>query len=247
MNRKAIILFVTVVLLIGGTASLLASLRVRQKLGPPAVRTTEIPGSIRLEVELPSDVLDYDSEPLAQQQKVLDYLPKDTSFGQRIYTDPDGRWTLANVVLMGTDRTSLHKPQFCLEGQGWKVNDNTSKELRIHMERPFPYDLPVMKLMTSKIITDRGQQIPARGIYVYWFVAPGAVTAKHWQRMWWMARDLFRTGVLQRWAYVSYFTVCPPGQEEATLERMKKLIVASVPEFQLTPAKGHDISVSATP
>jgi len=53
--------------------------------------------------------------------------------------------------------------------------------------------------------------------------------------MWWMARDVIRTGVLQRWAYVSYFAVCPPGAEEATFQRMKKLIVASVPEFQLTP------------
>ena len=247
MNRKATILFLTVLVLIGGTASLLASLRMLQKLGPPGVRTTEIPGSIRLEVELPSDVLDYDSQPLPQQEIVLNVLPKDTSFGQRVYTDPDGKWTLVNVVLMGTDRTSLHKPQFCLEGQGWKVNDNTSTELSIHIDRPVPYDLPVMKLMTSKIIDDRGQQIPARGIYLYWFVAPGALTAKHGERMWWMARDLFRTGVLQRWAYVSYFTVCPPGQEEATLERMKKLIVASVPEFQLTPAKGQDISVSAAP
>jgi hypothetical protein len=45
-----------------------------------------------------------------------------------------------------------------------------------------------------------------------------------------------RTGVLQRWAYLSYFAVCAPGQEDAAFERMKNLIVHSVPEYQLPPA-----------
>ena len=247
MNRKTTVLFIIALLLMGGTASLLGSLRSRQKMGPPAVRAVPIPDSIRLEVDLPEDILDYDSEPVPVHPIVLDYLPKDTSFGQRVYTDPDGRWIMANVVLMGRDRTSLHKPQFCLEGQGWRIDDNTSKELSIPMERPCAYHLPVMKLMASKMITDQGQQIPAKGVYLYWFVAPGELTAKHGQRMWWMARDVVRTGVLQRWAYVSYFSICLPGQEEATFERMKKLIVASVPEFQLTPAKSDKVAVSANP
>jgi hypothetical protein len=53
--------------------------------------------------------------------------------------------------------------------------------------------------------------------------------------MWWMARDLMKTGVLQRWAYINYFAPCLPGQEQATFERIKKMIAASAPQFQLTP------------
>jgi hypothetical protein len=59
--------------------------------------------------------------------------------------------------------------------------------------------------------------------------------ASGFERMWWMARERLRTGVLQRWAYVSYFAPCAPGQEDATFERMKKLITSTVPGFQLTP------------
>jgi hypothetical protein len=44
------------------------------------------------------------------------------------------------------------------------------------------------------------------------------------------------SGELQRWAYVSFFTVCRPGQEDATFARIKPLITAAVPEFQLPPA-----------
>ena len=50
----------------------------------------------------------------------------------------------------------------------------------------------------------------ASGVYVFWFVADNAYTARHGQRMWWMAREMMRTGVLQRWAYVSCFAACPP-------------------------------------
>jgi hypothetical protein len=106
------------------------------------------------------------------------------------------------------------------------------------MDRPYPYDLPVTKFIATKEVTIDGQPVVARGIYVLWFVADhDEYTARHWQRMWWMARDLLSTGVLQRWASIGYFAYCAPGQEDATFERMKKFIVASAPEFQLVPRK----------
>jgi hypothetical protein len=246
MNRQKTIIVIVALVLIGGTAGLLANLRAHQRLGPPGVRTSALADSIRLQVELPERVLDYESTNLPVEQIVLDILPRDTSFGQRLYTAPDKFQTMINVVLMGTDRSSLHKPQICFEGQGWIINDNVSTETTVHIDRPCAYDLPVMKLIADKVATVNGQQVTARQVYVYWFVAPNQYTAKHWQRMWWLARDLFRTGVLQRWAYVSFGSICAPGQEEATFERMKKLIAASVPEFQLTPTAAG-LTASARP
>jgi hypothetical protein len=65
--------------------------------------------------------------------------------------------------------------------------------------------------------------------------------------MWWMARDLIKTGILQRWAYVSYCAFCLPGQEDATFERMKAFIAASAPEFQLTPFPRETPVAAASP
>jgi hypothetical protein len=53
--------------------------------------------------------------------------------------------------------------------------------------------------------------------------------------MLWMARDVLLTGILDRWAYISFFSYGAPGQEDALFERMKKLIAISAPEFQLVP------------
>jgi hypothetical protein len=64
--------------------------------------------------------------------------------------------------------------------------------------------------------------------------------------MWQMAKHLLRTGELQRWAYVSVFAVCAPGQEDAAFERIKRFIAAAVPEFQLTPRAQPSVA-AATP
>ena len=240
MNKQKWIIVILALGLMGGAAALLTRMRGTQKLGQPAVKTTAIPGSQRLQVQLPERVLDCTSEAIEVDKATLGWLPQDTSFGQRVYKAPDGFQTSVNVVLMGRDRTSIHKTEFCLEGQGWVIDRNVSSDATVRMDRPFPYDLPVTKFVATKQVTLQGQSVTARGIYVLWFVADNdEYTSRHWQRMWWMARDLFRTGVLQRWAMIGYFTVCAPGHEDAAFERLKKLMAASVPEFQMIPRKAH--------
>lgn len=238
MNRKQLLLMLVALALIGGTAGLLARVRTTQKLAPPGVTTTNLTSDPqRLRVELPERVLDFNSEWIEVDHITSSTLPKDTSFGQRRYEAPDDFQITLGVVLMGTDRTSLHKPQFCLEGQGWKIDPSGTLETSVRMERPISYDLPIVRLVANKMVNVDGQDRPMRGVYTYWFVADDAfsATVSGFDRMWMMGSKLLRTGLLQRWAYVSCFSVCHPGQEEAVFERTKKFITAAAPEFQLTP------------
>jgi hypothetical protein len=167
-------------------------------------------------------------------------LPADTSFRVRVYKAEDGFFTQVSAVLMGSDRSSIHRPQICMTGQGWAIDSAISRVEPIHLERPRPYDLPVNKLIATKQFKDaEGKVQSVRGLYVYWFVEAEHYTASSAQWMvWWVPRDLLLNGRLERWAYISYFSACNPGQEEATFERMKKLIAATVPEFQLVPKAG---------
>jgi hypothetical protein len=234
MKKQRISIFIVVLALIGGSAWVLVWLRANQKLGAPGIKATPIPGTVKMNFDLPEHVLDFTSKRVPEDKTVLDTLPKDTSFAQRLYTAPDGFWVNANTVLMGTDRTSIHKPEFCIPGQGWRIDQK--ERINLSIEGWQPYQLQVAKWMITNFVQDAGgQKKEVRGLYVFWFVARNEETTDHWQRIWWMTRDLLTTGVLQRWAYISYFAVCEPGQEDATFERMKKLIVASLPEFQLTP------------
>ena len=241
MSRQKWIFLIVAFLMMGGTAGVLAHLKTNQKLGLPGVKTTPRPDSLNPEVALPEHVLDFTSERTEQDTNVVHYLPDDTCFGGRRYFAPDGSWVQASVVLMGADRTSIHKPKYCLPGHGWRIDSET--KVSIPLDDPQSSQLPVMKwLMTTLHETQAGQKVELRGIYVFWFVADGEQTVVHSEIMWRIALGLLRTGMLQRWAYVSFFSVCAPGQEEATFERMKKVIAASVPEFQLTSQSKDQIA-----
>jgi len=235
MKTQKVVLFICVAAMIGLVAAALNWIHKNQKLGAPGLKASALPGTDVMKIDLPENVLDFTSTNVPEAQIVVDTLPKDTSFAQRRYMEPDGFWVNANIVMMGRDRTSIHKPEYCLPSQGWHIDQKDVVNLSIG--GPHIYQMPVAKwLLSLSAKMPDGSKREFRGFYVFWFVAHNAETTSHWQRIKWMALGLLRTGVLQRWAYVSYFAVCEPGQEDATFERMKKLIAASVPEFQLPPA-----------
>jgi hypothetical protein len=205
------------------------------------VRTRPLPGSHNLQVVLPDQVPGYTCQIVATQvDMVIHALPDDTSFGTCVYSAKDGFWSRANVVLMGTDRSSIHKPQICLTSQGWKIDEAATRVETIRMTRPFAYDLPVMRLTGTVQVQANGGAKTLRGLYVYWYVDGDQFTAENSQINWWMARDMLLTGVLDRFSYIAYLSYCEPGQEEATFARMEKVIADTVPEFQLVPKPGRE-------
>jgi hypothetical protein len=188
---------------------------------------------------LPAQVFDCTSSLSPVTKLELEWLPPDTTYGRRRYTFSDKTWIESSVVLMGQDRTSIHKPEYCLPGQGFTIN--LREQVAIPIRQPHAYDLPVMKLTTSKTAHDRnGREVPLRGVYIYWFVADGKLATRHLDRMWMMTKGLLSEGELQRWAYVTYFAICQPGDEEATFDKMARFIAESVPQFQTTTGKPKD-------
>ena len=221
-------------------AAVLTRVQGMQHLGVPGVKVVErsvyrddgaIVGTNA--VALPETVLNFTSKELPVAKVVNDWLPKDTVYGQRVYEAADGFWLQATVVLMGADRTSIHKPEYCLTGQGFQTT-KTERDT-IDIQQPHPYPLSVVKMTVHReAVTPDGKRVPQSALYVYWFVADQQLTADHNERMLWSARDQIIRGTLQRWAYVSCFSLCQPGQEEATYSRIKEWIAASVPQFQIT-------------
>ena len=234
MKHRQWLIFCIAFGLIAGTAGALSWARANQRLGQPGLYATPIPGSVMMKINLPERVLDFTSTNVPEAPIDLGYLPPDTSYAERCYFNSDGPPIYATVVLMGADRTSIHKPDYCLPGQGWTIKDKSVMDIPVAGARN--YSLPVAKwVIANSFQTPDGQKQAVGGIYVFWLVADREETPDNYQRMWWMGRDLLRTGVLQRWAYVSYFSACAPGREEATFERMKDLIAHSVPEYQKPP------------
>jgi hypothetical protein len=234
-NQKWLVLLIALALM-AGTVGALIWLKGRQKLGPPGVVAAPIPGSVLMKIDLPERVLDFTSTNVPEPEIVSSYLPKDTSFVERYYQAPDGFWATATVILMGTDRTSIHRPEYCLPGQGWRIDKKTEVNISVGGSQPYP--LPVMKWDVSNFIqTPDGRKTEVRGLLVFWHVADNEQTASYVQFQYYLLRDLLWSGVLHRWAYVTYFTICAPGQEDAAFARLETLIAASVPAYQLPPGK----------
>lgn len=237
MKNQKWLLLVIALALMASTAGALTWLRANQKLGQPGIKAMAIPGSVRMKIDLPENVPGFTSTNVPEPEVVLGYLPKDTSYAGRLYTATNGVQINSTVILMGADRTSIHKADFCLGGQGFTGQERFVENVPI--AGPQPYVLPVAKWNIKGVFQQRdGQKVEVHGVYVFWFVADGEQTPVHFQFIKWLARDLLCTGVLQRWAYISYFACCMPGQEDATFAQMKDLISHSAPEFQVAPPAG---------
>lgn len=239
MMAKKTMTAVAVLALVGFVAGVIGTLKTRQRVGNPGVKLVEKPifnpqgkAVANVSVGLPEKILNHSSTNLPMMDEELKYLPKDTTYGRRRYLRDDRTFADMTVVLMGVDRTSIHKPQYCLTSQGWRIEK--SDEIAIPMSRPHRYELPVMRLTTAPrpVKMEDGTVKPLRAMYVYWFVAEKRLTADHRQRMWGTVEDLVLTGILPRWAYISCLTFCSPGNEEAAFQWVKELITEGVPEFQ---------------
>jgi hypothetical protein len=236
--------------LIAMTAAFLGRWSSIQKIGQPGVKVGSTVVHVRTGgagsvpevfatngVLLPDEVLNYRSEEIPFDPSVVMTLPKDTVYGQRGYMAPDNFWIQQTVVLMGADRTSIHKPEFCLEGAGLHIY--SAESVRIPMLRPVAYELPLRKMLVrgDRVNPATGKVETMEGVYLFWFVSEDKLTSEHRERIWWMAKDLVTRGELQRWAYVIAFSICKPGETEPTYRRMVRFLTAAVPDFQLVPSE----------
>lgn len=243
MQRQARIVALLALALIGAAGLWLSHLRTAVRLGRPGVKVGNLPvfneaGEVARtnSVAMPTLVDGFRTrvEPITKLE--LGYLPPDTTYGRRFFESLDGRFhSAASVVLMGTDRTSIHRPEYCLTGQGWNIYRQRPATLKL--TRPAAREIPVQRFdMRFQGVVD-GRPVQRGGVYVFWFVADGQVTGSHFDRQLWLIRDLLLHQTLQRWAYVSFFSDCEPGQEDATFGRIAQLAAATVPEFQLTDGR----------
>lgn len=232
--------FVMALLLIGLGAAGLHKLRSAVRLGTPGVRMSNLPvldEEARVartnSVALPLRVDGHAATAEAIPRMELDYLPPDTVYARRTYIPNSGQPRIqASVVLMGADRTSIHRPEYCLTGQGWNIRQK--RGLDIPIARPTPYTLPVQRYDMTYSGMANGRPDRRSGVYVFWFVADGQLTNSHLERQAWLIRDLVLKQVLQRWAYVAFFADCAPGGEDAAYNAIVKLLKESIADFQLT-------------
>jgi exosortase len=179
-------------------------------------------------VELPtflgSNWIGRDAEVTDVERRIL---PADTGYSRKTYVslaDPRNGVFLS-IVLSGRDRTSIHRPELCLVGQGWTIRDS-------YVHRFGRGDgFPARVLRVEKAVAAPGGRVVVPQLVAYYFVGGDVVVADHWERI---ARDAWNRvihGRADRWAYVLLQTGDSDG-DAAALARIQEVLDATLPAFQ---------------
>lgn len=159
-------------------------------------------------------------------------LPADTGFSRRTYVSLLDRrqQVLLSIVLSGRDRTSIHRPELCLVGQGWTITG----QARHTFERPDAREVPIpatVLRIEREFTGGDGRKVKVPGLFAYWFVGADKVVATNSARVAYTAIDRLRHFEAHRWAYVFAQTLALDG-EEAALARIQSVLDGTVPSFQ---------------
>jgi hypothetical protein len=202
-------------------------------------------GEAGVVMELPAMLRDFVSEPRDPDPVETRLLPADTRFAKAVYrtraADAASRDVIhCELVLSGAERRSIHRPEVCLQGQGWTLLESSTRTLPVSGG----HELRVRDLYIRKDITLKdGTRRPLRAHYFYWFVGQDVATPSHAERLWLTLRDNITRGVNHRWAYATALALVTdnfsppeigerPRGSEATIALLGNFIHDLAPRFQ---------------
>ncbi len=159
-------------------------------------------------------------------------LPPDTGFSRKNYVSLRNlnERVLVSIVLSGRDRTSIHRPEICLVGQGWTIADRTAHEFSRPDDPAARVPATVLRI-EREFTTPRGEKVKVPALFAYWFVGADRIVASNPARVFYASFDRLRHLQAHRWAYVVVQTLAGDG-EAAALARMQAVLNGTLPVFQ---------------
>ena len=207
----------------------------------PEVRAGDASGVI---MELPTAMGRFLGQSLEKDAAEKALLPEDTQMLKMQYRSPglpeDRDLAQVTLVLAGAERRSIHRPEVCLDGQGWTLLNSTIVPVEITPGRT----LQVRDLLVEREIRmPDGKTKMLRAHYIYWFIGTDVTTPSNAMRVWLSTWDNIVRNVNHRWAYASItawvtdnLEPAESGQRQRDVEASRKLateiVRVLVPRFQ---------------
>ena len=156
-----------------------------------------------------------------------------TRFARKTYRNLDGYEIMVSIVLSGRDMsTAIHRPERCLQAQGWTLQDSD----HFVMSLPNRGNFPVTEL-SSTHLTKSGDSVVTQELQAfYWFVGEKDICAGHWDRWAIDNRDRLFRGVSQRWAYILVSAGVPTAKDPKDNDAVRKWSQNAVRDFIRTLA-----------
>ncbi len=219
---------VAVILLAGGEAVFLhhvANSPVRGEVGVALAADGSNP--VELPAFLGTEWIGRSTEVTAVERTIL---PPDTGFSRKLYIAvADARQqVLLSIVLSGRDRTSIHRPELCLVGQGWTIAGTAPHTF--HYPGNAGAAVPATLLRVRREVRRSQEVVVVPQLVAYWFVSGDGVVATHLGRFLRDASNRVIHGRADRWAYVLMQTEAVDG-EAAALGRMQAVLDGTLEVF----------------
>ncbi|MBL9216103.1 MAG: exosortase [Opitutaceae bacterium] len=184
-------------------------------------------------VELPYYLgVDWEGEPAEVSAVEREVLPADTGFSRKTYVSLHDRrqQVFLSVVLSGRDRSSIHRPELCLVGQGWTIQGRGRHTFTRPEAAGAAVPATILRI-EREFTTPRGEKVKVPALFAYWFVGADRVVASNNERVWYTSVDRLRHLQAHRWAYVVAQTLAFDG-EAAALGRIQDVLSGALPAFQ---------------
>lgn len=184
--------------------------------------------------ELKAKVGDWYGKDQEILQKERDTLGKGTEFARKYFTNDwltraPGYGVLVSMVLSGHDMAnSIHRPERCLDAQGWTRLGSDSVNIDVRGKGTFPVTRLYNRMRRKG---SDGAERTVDAYTYYWFIGEREITGTHWGRWYTDNRDRLLRGVNQRWAFVTVTGVIPAQPDETKQADARKFTDETVRGF----------------
>ncbi len=180
---------------------------------------------VGINLELPATVGEWEGKDLEVSEKEHSTLGYDTEFARKLYENKKGGRILASIVLSGEDMMQgIHRPERCLNAQGWTVGDGSGRVIDI----PNFGSLRTTRLENSRKVYESDHILSVTGICYYWFVGYTNIAASHGERVWIDSRDRVLKGYNQRWAMVMINADIITGSDQSRVDQVIENFIQQV-------------------
>ena len=147
------------------------------------------------------------TRPVTKEEKK--WLPVDTGILKMLYvpiaskvsneSEATEAGISASLILSGTDRRSLHRPEVCLRAQGWRIAGKEVVDVSVGDETISVTDFTVVRKLNEKDGIIRN----IRAHYFYWWIGAERSTPSDFERILFTVLDNMFKNINNRWGYPS--------------------------------------------
>lgn len=188
-----------------------------------------------IRIELPDFVGNWkgtDAE-ISTAERVVLGEASGTRLARKTYRNLEGYEIMVSIVLSGRDMsTSIHRPERCLQAQGWMLQEGDEFAMSLPQRGTFP----LMHLRSTRLQTTADRTVNRELQTFYWFVGEKDICAGHWARWAIDNRDRLLRGVSQRWAYILVSGGVPIPPDPKNNDAARKWSQAAIRDFIKTLA-----------